>query len=119
MGNSPLSNDAYTADKINDQLESQAEKFVNKHTKGVQINIADKTVKLSKIFDWFGEDFVEKYGNRELFKSRSTKERAVLNFAREDLTSEEERKFLESDQFKISYLDYDWSLNELKNADKI
>jgi len=117
VGCPDLRSEAYTADGINDQLESQSERFVNNPSKGVQIETERKTVKLSKIFNWFGEDFVEKYGNTGFFKDRSLKERAVLNFAVKHLKSEEERKFLESDKFKISDLDYDWSLNELKRAD--
>ncbi len=115
IGCPDLRSEAFTADKTNEQLESQAKRFVSNPNKGVQINTVDKTVKLSKIFDWFGEDFVERYGSTGLFKDRSPKERAVLNFAIKHLKSEEERKFLESDQFKISYLDYDWSLNERRD----
>lgn len=109
-----LRNEAYTGDKINAQLETQAIEFVNNPTKGVQINIVDKSVNLSKIFGWFGEDFIERYGTSEFFKNRKAKERAVLNFARKYLKSEKERKFLENNQFSISYLHYDWSLNEIK-----
>lgn len=108
---------AYTTDQINSQLESQAVKFVNNTTKGVQIDTVEKTLKLSKIFDWFGEDFIDKYGSTEQFKGRSTKERAVLNFIREHIKSEEEKYFLESNHFKISYFDYDWSLNEYKRSE--
>jgi hypothetical protein len=118
IGCAPLKSAAYRADIINEQLESQAIEFVNNPEK-VKINPADRTVKLSKIFDWFGEDFIEEFGNTELFKDRNTKERAVLNFIRKYLRNEEERALLESNQFRTSYLKYDWSLNELKSADKI
>ncbi|MGH7889440.1 MAG: DUF547 domain-containing protein [Thermodesulfobacteriota bacterium] len=117
VGCPDLRSEAYTADRVNEQLESQSERFVNNPSKGVQIDTERNEVKLSKIFDWFGKDFVEKYGNTEFFKDLSPKETAVLNFAIRHLKSEEERKFLESDKFKISYLDYDWSLNEMKEAD--
>lgn len=119
LGCPDLRSEAYKADAIDSQLESAAAGFVNNPGKGVKINAADKTVKLSKIFNWFGGDFIEKYESTELFKDRSPKERAVLNFVRKHLKSEEERKFLEGNNFNISYLDYDWSLNELKNADII
>ena len=119
LGCPDLRSEAYKADAIDNQLENAGGVFVNNPEKGVKINAADKTVKLSKIFNWFGGDFIEKYESTEPFKDRSPKERAVLNFVRKHLKSEEERKFLEGNNFEISYLDYDWSLNELKNADKI
>lgn len=119
LGCPDLRGEAYKADAIDEQLESGATGFVNNPQKGLRINAADKTVRLSKIFNWFGADFIEKYESTELFKDRSPKERSVLNFVRKHLKSEEQRKFLEGDNYKISYLDYDWSLNELKNADKI
>ncbi len=123
LGCPDLRSEAYSADIINEQLESAAIEFVNNPEKGVKINSADKVVKISKIFKWFGEDFIAGYGNTELFKDRDTKDRAVLNFVRKNLTYDEKKAFLENDQFKISYLNYDWSLNELdeiqdKNADK-
>jgi hypothetical protein len=119
LGCPDLRSEAYRADAIDEQLESGATGFINDPQKGVRINTANKTVGFSKIFNWFGGDFIERYGSTELFKDRSPKERAVLNFVRKHLKSEEERKFLEGNNFKIFYLKYDWSLNELKNVDKI
>ncbi len=119
LGCPDLWDEAYKSNVINEQLEGAAIGFINNPQKGVRINPADGTVRLSKIFNWFGGDFIEKYESTELFKDLSPKERAVLDFVRKHLKSEEERKFLEGDNFKISYLDYDWSLNEFKNADKI
>jgi uncharacterized protein DUF547 len=116
LGCPDLRNEAYRANVIDEQLEKAATEFINNPQKGVRINPADGKVRLSKIFNWFGGDFIGKYESAELFKDRSPKERAVLNFVRKYLKSEEERRFLEGNNFKISYLDYDWSLNELKNA---
>lgn len=118
-----LMSEAYKADTLDEQLEGAATEFINNSKKGVEINPANKVVKISKIFKWFGEDFIEGSENTELFNDRNAKDRAVLNFVRNHVESQEDRAFLESDQFKISYLDYDWSLNELdeiqdKNADK-
>lgn len=115
VGCPDLLSEAYRADKIDSQLESQAAKFINNETKGTRIDSHD--VKLSKIFKWFGEDFIDEYGSTELFQGRSTKERAVLNFVRKYITSQTKRFFLESNHFKISYLDYDWSLNEYEESE--
>ena len=72
-------------------------------------------VKISKIFKWFGEDFIEGSENTELFNDRDAKDRALLNFLANHLKSDKQKAFLENDQFKITYLDYNWSLNELSN----
>ncbi len=115
LGCPDLRSETYKADIINEQLENAAIIFINNPQKGAEINSATKAVKISKIFKWFGEDFIEGSENTELFNDRNAKDRAVLNFVRNHVESQEERAFLESNQFKISYLNYNWSLNELKN----
>ena len=72
-------------------------------------------VKISKIFKWFGEDFIEGSENTELFNDRDAKDREVLNFLANHIKSDKQKAFLENDQFKISYLDYDRNLNELSD----
>ncbi len=115
LGCPDLLNQAYKANIINEQLESAAIEFINNIQKGVRIDPADNVVKISKIFKWFGEDFIEGSENTELFNDRDAKDRAVLNFLANHLKSDKQKAFLESNQFKISYLDYDWSLNELSD----
>ena len=50
-----LRNEPYTAVKLNDQLDNQARLFLNNEGKGLKIE--GKVIRLSKIFDWFEEDF--------------------------------------------------------------
>ncbi len=50
----PLLNEAFKADQLEKQLEKQTRKFINNST----FNKLDgNTLKVSKIFDWYGEDF--------------------------------------------------------------
>jgi hypothetical protein len=113
LGCHDLRNEAYKADIINEQLENAAIIFINNPQKGVEINSATKVVNISKIFKWFGEDFIDGFGKTLLFNDRDTKDRTVLNFITNHLKSYKQKAFLENNRFKISYLDYDWSLNEL------
>lgn len=113
IGCPDLMHDAYKANKIDQQLESSSSAFVNNPDKGVRVDMKKKEVHLSKIFNWFGMDFVGKYGTDEFFRGRDNKQRGVLNFVRMHINSEEKKEFLESNDFSISYIDYDWSLNEL------
>lgn len=50
-----LRNEPYTAKKIDQQLDDQAQQFLNNQGKGLLID--DDSIRISKIFDWFEEDF--------------------------------------------------------------
>jgi hypothetical protein len=50
-----LRGEPYRADTLDAQLEDQARRFLANPAKGVRVD--GNTVHLSKIFDWFGEDF--------------------------------------------------------------
>lgn len=88
-----LRNEAYTVDKIESQLQEMGIEFLNDKTKN---DITPKKAKLSKIFKWFKSDFVKKMSRRE-----------YLN------------QFLEDDKkmkstVDVSFLEYDWGINDAK-----
>jgi len=112
-----LSNEAYTADKLEEQLAYASASFVNNPDKGVYVNEQRGEVKFSKIFKWFGDDFIANYGGSKLFNSYSLKENAVLNFASDYLESQQTKEYLMSNKLKIGDLGYDWHLNEQKDID--
>ena len=85
-----LRNEAFTADRLNEQLDDQARYFVNNKDKNI---ITSDGAQLSKIFLWYGSDF----------KKNGSTVRAFIN----KYTDEEIAK-----DTKISYLDYKWNLNE-------
>jgi len=115
IGCPDLNNEAYKANIINTQLDTAAVNFVNNPQKGVKIDRDNKTIMLSAIFNWFGKDFIPKYGDTDLFRGRSEQERAVLNFISIYLESPNDKKFVEQNDFRIKYMDYDWSLNEMNS----
>ncbi len=105
----PLRNEPYLPEKIDSQLEDQVNKFLaSPH--GLRIERDNNRVYISSIFKWFGEDWLTTYSVENKF-SGNKKEKAVLNFISQHL-SPSEREYLEKGQYKISYLDYDWSLNK-------
>jgi hypothetical protein len=108
-----LSSEAYTAEKLETQLSEASSNFINNPDKGLYIKQGSGRVKLSKIFKWFGEDFVSNYGDQKLFNNYSLEENAVLNFAREYLESDELKNYLMNNKLKIGYLGYDWHLNDI------
>jgi hypothetical protein len=82
-----LRNEAYTAEKLEAQLEAQADDFINDPNKNL---INDKESQLSKVFDWFKSDFTKK-GNLTSFIQ---KYRPMLNTNN-----------------PVEYLQYNWALN--------
>jgi hypothetical protein len=91
----PLARFAFTEEKVQTRLEEETRKYINS-SRGTRIDRAKNTLYLSKIFDWFAEDFKSKSGS-------------VLEFIKPYLAPEA-RAFLEQGP-KISYIHYDWALN--------
>ena len=51
-----LSNRAFTPDKIDAQLDELFTRFMSDRSRN-RYNAQSKTVELSRIFDWYGQDF--------------------------------------------------------------
>jgi hypothetical protein len=91
----PQSRFAYTEKNVQAMLEEETRKYINSQ-RGTRIDYDKNTLYLSKIFDWFADDFIAHSGS-------------VLNFIKPYL-SKEALLFLERKP-KISDLHYDWTLN--------
>ena len=76
-------------------LEDETRKYINSE-RGTQIDSAENTLYLSKLFDWFRGDFESKSGS-------------VQNFIKPYL-DESALAFVEQKP-KIKYIHYDWALN--------
>ena len=113
MGCPPLRNEPYVGGQsdgqLDDQLDDQARKFFSNPDK-FRIDRANQTVHLSSIFKWFGKDFKEKYATGE-FRQLSGDARPVMAFAVK-YVAPREAQYLKTQDYRIEYLDYDWSLNE-------
>jgi hypothetical protein len=95
-----LRNEAYTADKLEDQLESNALRFFKDPTKfAYQASV--QTFQVSPILDWFGEDFGD---SRE----------AVLKRIAPWLSDPTASELAERGQGSLRFLEYDWNLNDQK-----
>lgn len=83
----PLRSEAYTAEKLDEQLDDQSRTYLASPA-GLVVDRAKGEARISSIFKWYGGDFpsvpafIEKHSGQSL------------------------------DGLKIRYLDYDWSLNE-------
>ncbi|MEX2466096.1 MAG: DUF547 domain-containing protein, partial [Gemmatimonadota bacterium] len=94
----PLRPEAYNGRDLDEQLDDQARAFLREYTDKNRIDVAERTVYLSRIFDWYREDFPE---GREAFG------RYLAPF----FPDGPGRTVLESGDFDVEFTDYDWSLN--------
>ncbi|MEO0530914.1 MAG: DUF547 domain-containing protein [Planctomycetota bacterium] len=92
-----LLNEAYVADRLDGQLEGNAEHFFAQ-SQNFQVNRLAKRVSLSSILSWFGEDFGDS-------------ETAILKRISPWLPSDAARRLAADPGVRVSYLDYDWDLN--------
>ena len=110
LGCPPLRREPYRGDRLGEQLQEQAARFVEDPGK-VRIDSGAGIVYLSSIFKWFGSDFRKGGSTRRVsFPGQTETVQAVLNFLLPFL-SPEEQAFLQAHPFQVEYLSYDWSLN--------
>jgi hypothetical protein len=81
----PLLNEAFTGDNVLKLLEQRTKQFINSSRTVVEKD----EIKVSKIFEWYAKDF----GNVADFVNKYAKVKAAKTA-------------------KVSYLEYDWGLNE-------
>jgi len=90
----PLRAEAFTAGRLNEQLEDAMHNFVNDPMRN---KISNESAELSAIFKWFSGDFKSDAGAVVDFINRYTEHRITSST-------------------KISYLEYNWSLNDAKSS---
>lgn len=93
-----LREEAYVAGRLDRQLEEQTRRFLSDRSRN---RYANGRLEVSKIFDWFKEDF----GARGKFFSR---------FAAELADAPEGRQSVAEGKAPLAFLDYDWALNDAR-----
>ncbi|MFW6106944.1 MAG: DUF547 domain-containing protein [bacterium] len=93
-----LLNRAYTPAKLEEQLAMNTRDFFSRD-QNFQIDVANRRVRVSAILDWFGEDF-------------GPSPRKGLAGLAQYLPGASTRQLVGSEDFAVTFLDYDWSLNE-------
>jgi hypothetical protein len=94
-----LREEAYVAGRLEAQLEEQAVRFLSDRTRN-RLS-ADGKLEVSRIFDWFKEDF----GAREKYFAR---------YAQALADDPAGRKLVAEARAPIQHLEYDWSLNDAR-----
>jgi hypothetical protein len=107
-----LKNHAYTGKDLSAQLDEQVKKFLAR-PHAFKVNRDASVVSISSILSpsWQGSKFIGKYGTDLKFKSQEPAVRAILNFLTKYI-SQSEIDYLETGNYSIEYINYDWSLND-------
>ncbi len=92
--------EVFNAENLDQQLTQAARDFINDPTRN-KFDATTKTASISKIFDWFEDDFVKHSGS-------------VRQYIAQYVQDEKIAKDLRAGAYKIKYLKYDWSLNGTK-----
>jgi len=108
----PLRNEPYYGNNLNQQLDEQTERFLSSPL-AFGIDREKRKVYLSALFQssWYGREFVKKFAIDRKFKDQPVETRAVLNFIT-NYISKEDVTFLETGNYTIKYMTYDWTIND-------
>ena len=93
-----LLNEAYVADRIDEQLETNSVDFFSRR-QNFRHDVSAGRLYLSSILSWFGSDF-------------GSNKKAQLKAISKWLPNKAARAAAASGSVRVSYLDYDWKLNE-------
>jgi hypothetical protein len=112
IGCPPLLELPYYPEQLDSLLSVAARRFALSTTHN-QIDPGAKTARLSAIFDWFGDDFKVQYYQADKLPGLDEKKNAALGFIFLHLPAGAADELWQV-AFKVSHLDYDWSLNDFK-----
>jgi hypothetical protein len=104
---------AYVGDRLDAQLEEQARRFLSDRSRN-RLD-AKGALEVSKIFDWFREDWQSGYRG---FDGRTpaigSREQYFARYAALLADDPAQQKLIEDGKVAIVFLDYDWTLNDAK-----
>ena len=107
IGCPALREEAFVAERLEAQLEEQTRRFMSDRSRN-RWNAAKQQLEVSKIFDWYGEDF--RLGHKGITSLAAFCARNADQLA--DAPADRER--IRAMTAKIDFLDYDWKLNDAK-----
>ena len=95
-----LREEAYAGANLDNQLQEQARRFLSDRSRN---RVRGGRLEVSKIFDWFREDF-------------EPLERYFAPYARMLSDDPGQQQLVADGKARISFLDYDWSLNDSRSS---
>jgi hypothetical protein len=95
----PLRPSAYDAAGLDALLDARAREFINREA-NVYVSREKKTLYLSRIFEWYREDFL-----------KAQKSTRILDYLRRYADPPLADKLKQAESYRVEYLEYDWGLN--------
>lgn len=105
IGCPALREEAYTADKLEQQLTQQTERFLTDSSRNY---FKGKAIYLSSIFKWYGDDFEVGFRGAKSIQSFLALYSDALKLDQQQTLA------LKSQDFSVKFLDYNWKLNASK-----
>lgn len=102
----PLSKKAYAGPTIDAQLQEASRAWMA--STGIQIDQAGRSVKLNRIFEWYGGDFYT--GKHADIPGFDGKTEAALDYAIRYLPADQ-AAWLKKGGYTLGWIEYDWKLN--------
>ncbi len=109
IGCPPLREEAFVAGRLDAQLAEQSLRFMSDRNRN-RWNAERERLELSRIFDWYGEDF--RLGHRGVTSVEAFAARYADRLA--DLPAVQDA--IRSATVKIGFTEYDWALNDVRGA---
>lgn len=106
-----LREEAYVAERLDRQLEEQTVRFLSDRSRN-RYNAKSRALEVSKLFDappWYGGDF------RRGWKGYTSLAQFFAAYANLLADDPAQQKIIRDQKAEIRFLDYDWSLNDVKN----
>ena len=103
IGCPALREEAYTAARLEAQLEDQTRRFLGDRSRN---RFTAGTLEVSRIFDWYVKDFSLGW------KGFTSPQQFFAKYADLLADRDEDRQLLRDGRLPIRYLDYDWTLND-------
>lgn len=104
MGCPALRPEAFTAARLEEQLEDGMRRFLGDRTRN---RVRDGRLEVNPIFKWYREDFEKGHQGFSRLEDVFARHAALLS------DRAEEQATLRARAMPITFLDYDWSLNDL------
>src|SRR4051794_23779236 len=113
VGSGRLRSEAYTGDRILEQLADIQKEFVSEQTM-MKIDRTAAVMSLTPILSWHEAEFIAAYdkGAEGPLAQRSPIERAAIAFVAPNLLPLE-KELVQKNEFKVAYHPFDWRLNDL------
>lgn len=113
MGGPRLKSEAFTADRLDSQLETMASELVTRREL-VFVDISNGVLSVNPLFSWREAAFARSLAAKApaIYASRSPLEKAVLALIDSQLVRSE-AEFLRKNTFRMAFHDFDWKLNDL------